>query len=563
MCSVNHNLKAIFIHVHKTGGTYISYMLHKYYGFKNYYLRRPDHDTFCLNKKKTTKYINYENRIHGVLLYYKTSSYINKKMNMTPQKWDEYFTFCFIRNPYDKIISAWYHINRYNIPFKNYLNLINTCNDVEYMHMFLPQVRNIINEKGKININYIGKFENLENDLTYILNKIGIHTIIHDVNKIMNKRDHLEFYKYYNQESLDIVNILLKEDFQYLDYPKFNNINDFFKTFHHENSIENSVENNVENSFKNNVENSFENNVENSFENNAENSFENNVENSFENSFENNVENNVENSFENNVENSSENNIQNKICCLYVYYEKNNNYKFNFIYFLNNAILDDIDYYIIINGKNIEIPIYILQKDNVKVFYRPNNGYDFGAYSHAIKKIDKDYDYYFFINTSVLGPFITNKNKKWTDYFIELFNKNVKVVGTSINIYRKYNVQNYNLINMYGKKKVFSHIQSMFFCIDNEYFNYLQNIHFFHEEELNNKDFNYIIAYKEVGLSQIALNNNWNINCLLPKYKNLDYRRLNYDINITSRNGDPYYDKSYFGQNIKKEDVIFYKNNRL
>ena len=80
MCSINHDLKTIFIHIHKTGGTFISYMLHKYYGFKNYYLRRPDHDTFCMNKKKTTKYLNYENRIHGVLMYFKTSPYINKKI---------------------------------------------------------------------------------------------------------------------------------------------------------------------------------------------------------------------------------------------------------------------------------------------------------------------------------------------------------------------------------------------------------------------------------------------------------------------------------------------------
>ena len=59
MCSINHDLKTVFIHVHKTGGTYLSYMLHKYYGFKNYYLRRPDHEKFC-GKNKSKKYINYE-----------------------------------------------------------------------------------------------------------------------------------------------------------------------------------------------------------------------------------------------------------------------------------------------------------------------------------------------------------------------------------------------------------------------------------------------------------------------------------------------------------------------
>jgi hypothetical protein len=220
-------MKAIFIHVHKTGGTYLSYMLHKYYGFKNYYIRRPDHDQFCFNKKKSTKYINYENRVHGVLMYYKTSPYINKKMNMTPQKWDSYYKFCFIRNPYDKIISAWNHVNRYNIPFENYLNLKDTCNDVEYMHLFMPQIRNIINERGLININFIGKFENLEEDFQTVLKNIGFKNIVHEVAKKMNARPHEHYTKYYNQTILDHVNVLLREDFERLDYQMHNNIEDF------------------------------------------------------------------------------------------------------------------------------------------------------------------------------------------------------------------------------------------------------------------------------------------------------------------------------------------------
>ena len=51
MCSVNHDLKAIFIHIPKNGGTYIGTTLVQYYGF-NCYLdklikRRPDHDIIC------------------------------------------------------------------------------------------------------------------------------------------------------------------------------------------------------------------------------------------------------------------------------------------------------------------------------------------------------------------------------------------------------------------------------------------------------------------------------------------------------------------------------------
>jgi hypothetical protein len=255
--------------------------------------------------------------------------------------------------------------------------------------------------------------------------------------------------------------------------------------------------------------------------------------------------------------------LNNKYCCIYAYYEKNNLYKENFIYFLKNGILENVDYYIIINDIcTIDIP----HKENIIIYTRKNKGYDFGAFSYAVNKINKKnkkYDYYFFLNTSVCGPYLENNNKEWIYYFLDLFNKDVKIVGTSINIFTHNYFEKYNLTKLYNKTKPFTHIQTMFFCIDSEYYNYLNSINFFNEDEVNNAiNISYIVAYKEFGLSQIALNNNWNINCILSKYKNIDYRTLNKDINNYSFNGDPYYEKSYFGNDINKYEVIFYKNNR-
>jgi len=56
-----------------------------------------------------------------------------------------------------------------------------------------------------------------------------VKNISHEVEKKMNKRDHNPFYEYYDQETLDKVNILLKEDFEKLDYEIVNDINDFCK----------------------------------------------------------------------------------------------------------------------------------------------------------------------------------------------------------------------------------------------------------------------------------------------------------------------------------------------
>ena len=92
--------------------------------------------------------------------------------------------------------------------------------------------------------------------------------------------------------------------------------------------------------------------------------------------------------FENKKENFKS---KNKYVCLYAYYEKNDDYKKNFKFFLENGILEYVDYYFIINGKcSVNIP----EKDNIKILNRENIGYDFGAWSFGLTKLKNIYDYY-------------------------------------------------------------------------------------------------------------------------------------------------------------------------
>ena len=88
MCSINHEKKAIFIHIPKTAGSYLAEVLQKNYGFKNYYLQRPDHKQFCFHIDNSVKY--HENKIHGTIVYYKTSKYLNRIMGMNEEKWNTY-----------------------------------------------------------------------------------------------------------------------------------------------------------------------------------------------------------------------------------------------------------------------------------------------------------------------------------------------------------------------------------------------------------------------------------------------------------------------------------------
>ena len=256
------------------------------------------------------------------------------------------------------------------------------------------------------------------------------------------------------------------------------------------------------------------------------------------------------------------NNMNNKYVCLYAYYEKNKQYKNNLIYFLNNGgILDYVDYYIIINGNcSVDIP----DNKNIKIIRRTNEGFDFGAWSHVIqnyliKSESKSYDYYIFINSSVEGPHISknNLNKNWLDLFLELFiNDDVKMVGSTINI-----LENpWRIIKNF--KKPYTHIQSMFFILDRDAFIYLNNFNFFDEKKLNKMlNIEDIIFGYEIKLSMLILKNNWNINCIVPHYRNLDYRNIKHNINTTG--SDVLFKNSFFGNTLKPEDVIFYKGYRF
>lgn len=247
----------------------------------------------------------------------------------------------------------------------------------------------------------------------------------------------------------------------------------------------------------------------------------------------------------------------------YCYYEKNQQYKENFEYFLENVVKPHqttMDFYIIINGNStVNVPSF----QNTTIIHRENKGYDFGAYSHCITHhVSRTYEYYMFMNSSVRGPIPSNTD--WKNRFKKLFEKDVGLVGVSINMVSRTTLEHL----AQGKhipftKNILSHVQSMFFILKKDVFLFLQRKGFFSDEEkLNNTtDLMKIIIQKEVGMSQMVLDAGWNINCILTKYQNHDYRVLKNNINTSCE--DPYFHSCYFGNDIKPEEAIFHKISRL
>lgn len=242
--------------------------------------------------------------------------------------------------------------------------------------------------------------------------------------------------------------------------------------------------------------------------------------------------------------------------CLYAYYEKDDTCKKNLEYFINHGLNEHSDFIFIINETcSVRIP----EGDHIKVMVRKNEGYDFGAWTDGLASIpDKDaYAYYLFINTSVRGPYLKSKDAIWQHAFTDMIQGDTKLVGTTINI----STLSYDHVPLLRHWPLpHAHVQSQMFAMDRQCLMFLQDKVFVpHDPSHSFKD---VIQIKEIGMSQWVIHHGWNINCLLEKYKGLDYRTIKEDINPTSRFGDPNYDGCYFGSTFTPYDVMFIKANR-
>lgn len=142
--------------------------------------------------------------------------------------YDQYFSFTFVRNPWSKLVSDYFWLSKeLNIKdtFKNFTLLANNFNTprLAYPHVneegrgdhLILQTDYILDSNGEEIVNYIGRFETLQQDFDIVCDKIGIpqRQLQH-----RNKSKHKHYTEYYNEETKQIVAEKYKKDIEYFGY---------------------------------------------------------------------------------------------------------------------------------------------------------------------------------------------------------------------------------------------------------------------------------------------------------------------------------------------------------
>jgi hypothetical protein len=249
-----------------------------------------------------------------------------------------------------------------------------------------------------------------------------------------------------------------------------------------------------------------------------------------------------------------------RIAVFYHFFEVNETYRDNLIFFLSTAYYKEIDFYIIISGNcSISLPT----RDNIMYIRTENKNYDFGGYIVGISQLEsiQKYDIYIFINSSVRGPFLSNhfKEENWTKLFINLLSEEVKLVGSSINILSDRSIHAKRFKEIFTFPGPFSHIQTTAYALDRISLSYLLKIGFYdNSDKLDKRD---VICRYEIRMTQEITANGWNIKCFIPEYNGIDYRFAHSEINYCSRMGNILYEGAYFGRTAHPTELAFVKTN--
>lgn len=150
----------------------------------------------------------------------------------SPRKFNKYFKFAFVRNPWTRLYSAYRYLRsggnqvedlKISHQINEYANLeefiINGLGEGFFRNnpIFIPQSFFVIGLSGEVVVDFIGKYENLNEDFRVAAEKIGVKPALPktNVSKQVNNKNELFLI---SPESKKIIYELYKQDIKYFQY---------------------------------------------------------------------------------------------------------------------------------------------------------------------------------------------------------------------------------------------------------------------------------------------------------------------------------------------------------
>lgn len=150
-------------------------------------------------------------------------------------KFNKYFKIAFVRNPWDRLVSAFFFLKQggdkssHDLILKDRLDQFNTFRnfvfelnnnikfrlEIKKVIVFSNQYSWLANSKGEIDMDYVGRFENLEEGFNILKEKL--HKKDAQLKKY-NSSKHKPYWEYYDEETVEIVRKIYSKDIETFNY---------------------------------------------------------------------------------------------------------------------------------------------------------------------------------------------------------------------------------------------------------------------------------------------------------------------------------------------------------
>jgi len=204
----------IFFHIAKVAGTSVKEVLEEYCQYpEKFKIKRPP-------KYKGGKKNPFFEMWVSTIFHAKAKDLI---LDIPIDIWKNSFKFCFVRNPWDWQVS-WFH---FLLTLKHDVRYKNLTDNFEQYLIWLSKTKNpyprgavkfqkdvITDDNNNFLVNFVGRYENLENDFSYICKTINVNKSLPH----LNKTKHKDYRYYYNDKTMVLLYEIFKDDIELFGY---------------------------------------------------------------------------------------------------------------------------------------------------------------------------------------------------------------------------------------------------------------------------------------------------------------------------------------------------------
>jgi len=188
---ISHKHRFIFVHVGRTGGS----SLERLAGIDQTNDPRTSHTG---NTDFSEKHATFSD-------YYR----------QYPKQFPHYFKFTIIRNPYERLVSAWFWrctiVKDHQCSFLEFA----LSRPENWSFKSRLELEHLCFSESVDTFDFVARYENINSDLRYICSQTGL-----DYSKYphTNKTEHLDYWKYYDDKTMKLVTKRFRLDIEYFDY---------------------------------------------------------------------------------------------------------------------------------------------------------------------------------------------------------------------------------------------------------------------------------------------------------------------------------------------------------